>query len=652
MVTFSPLHRRHLHAGTWTLSVSTVTRPLLAALIVLIGAVASVGIATVAAPAAGAANWAPVHPGDFPDPSILYVGGVYYGFATQNFAAPSQTINIQVSTSANGVTWNQLNGLDALPTVGSWAKKGETWAPSVAQNSTDNDFVMYYTAREASTGDQCIGVATSQGPTGPYADSSAAPVVCDNGVDSSPATLDEGNWGGSIDPDVFTDSSGKNWLIWKSDGNHLNPPMSTIIWSVPLTHDLMPSGDGPTALLQDDEAWQSNIIEGPDMVETQTQTGSVTTNHYYLFYAGSDEGASTYAIGWASCSGPAGPCSDMSTTPLLATSPGMSGPGGPDVFQMQSSGNLVMAFAAWQGSTIGYLSCGIRPMYLADLSFQANGGSPPTPALSPNNPDAAAASSPVCPQPARPAPGYWQVGADGGIFSFGAAQFYGSTGSIRLNKPVVGMAATPDGNGYWLVASDGGVFAYGNAQFYGSTGSITLNKPIIGMIPTLDGRGYWLIASDGGVFAYGDAPFYGSAGGAELAYPITAAASGFLGGGYLMVDANGQVFTYGDAHFEGQPPYAPGGYSITGMAGTQSSNGYWLASANGNVADFGNAAPYGSMIGTTLNAPVVGMAANGEANGYWLQGADGGIFTFGNAQFYGSMGGRALNAPMVGIAAT
>ena len=67
---------------------------------------------------------------------------------------------------------------------------------------------------------------------------------------------------------------------------------------------------------------------------------------------------------------------------------------------------------------------------------------------------------------------------------FGGAQFYGSTGSMRLNKPVVGMAATPDGNGYWLVASDGGVFAYGDAGFYGSTGSITLNKPIIGMIPS------------------------------------------------------------------------------------------------------------------------------------------------------------------------
>ncbi len=54
------------------------------------------------------------------------------------------------------------------------------------------------------------------------------------------------------------------------------------------------------------------------------------------------------------------------------------------------------------------------------------------------------------------------------------------------------MASTPDGKGYWLVASDGGIFTFGDANFYGSTGAI-LNKPIVGMAPTPDGRatGWW-----------------------------------------------------------------------------------------------------------------------------------------------------------------
>jgi hypothetical protein len=41
----------------------------------------------------------------------------------------------------------------------------------------------------------------------------------------------------------------------------------------------------------------------------------------------------------------------------------------------------------------------------------------------------------------------------------GDATFYGSTGGLALNKPIVGMAATPDDKGYWEVASDGGIFA-------------------------------------------------------------------------------------------------------------------------------------------------------------------------------------------------
>jgi L,D-peptidoglycan transpeptidase YkuD (ErfK/YbiS/YcfS/YnhG family) len=103
------------------------------------------------------------------------------------------------------------------------------------------------------------------------------------------------------------------------------------------------------------------------------------------------------------------------------------------------------------------------------------------------------------------------VASDGGIFSFGDATFHGSTGSIRLNQPMVGMAATASGNGYWLVAADGGVFSFGDASFHGSTGSIRLNQPIDGMAPGPAAGGYWLVAADGGVFNFGSAAFDGSA---------------------------------------------------------------------------------------------------------------------------------------------
>ena len=77
--------------------------------------------------------------------------------------------------------------------------------------------------------------------------------------------------------------------------------------------------------------------------------------------------------------------------------------------------------------------------------------------------------------------GYWLVASDGGIFGFGDAGFFGSTGATALNRPIVAMAPTPSGRGYWLVASDGGIFGFGDAGFFGSTGDMRLSRPIVGM---------------------------------------------------------------------------------------------------------------------------------------------------------------------------
>ena len=106
------------------------------------------------------------------------------------------------------------------------------------------------------------------------------------------------------------------------------------------------------------------------------------------------------------------------------------------------------------------------------------------------------------------------------LYAFGDASFFGSTGSLALTKPIVGMASTPSGRGYWSVASDGGIFSFGDARFFGSTGAIRLNKPIVGMTSSPSGHGYWLVASDGGIFSFGDARFFGSTGAMHLNRPI------------------------------------------------------------------------------------------------------------------------------------
>ena len=251
-----------------------------------------------------------------------------------------------------------------------------------------------------------------------------------------------------------------------------------------------------------------------------------------------------------------------------------------------------------------------------------------------------------------PASAYDLVASDGGLFAFGGAGFFGSTGSLVLNQPVVGMATTPDGKGYWLVASDGGIFAFGDAGFYGSTGAIPLNRPIVGMAATPDGKGYWLVASDGGIFAFGDAGFYGSTGAIPLNRPIVGMAATPDGKGYWLVASDGGIFSFGDAGFYGSMGSIHLNKPIVGMAATPNGQGYWLVASDGGIFNVGDAGFYGSTGALVLNKPIVGMADTSDGGGYWLVASDGGVFSFGDAVFHGSTGSIALNRPIVGMATT
>ncbi|HEV7862987.1 MAG TPA: hypothetical protein VGR20_09810, partial [Acidimicrobiia bacterium] len=250
-----------------------------------------------------------------------------------------------------------------------------------------------------------------------------------------------------------------------------------------------------------------------------------------------------------------------------------------------------------------------------------------------------------------PVRGYWLVAADGGIFAYGSAGFAGSTGSIRLAKPIVAMAAAPTGRGYWLVATDGGVFAFGDATFAGSTGAIRLAQPIVGMAPTPTGKGYWLVATDGGVFGFGDAAFFGSTGAIKLAQPIVGMAATPTGKGYWLVARDGGIFAFGDAPFAGSTGAIKLAQPIVGMAATPAGGGYWLVGSDGGIFAFGDATFFGSTGAMKLNQPIVGLSPSPSGAGYWMVASDGGIFAFGDAAFFGSAGATKLAQPVVGMAA-
>jgi hypothetical protein len=248
-----------------------------------------------------------------------------------------------------------------------------------------------------------------------------------------------------------------------------------------------------------------------------------------------------------------------------------------------------------------------------------------------------------------PPPGYWMVAADGGIFAFGAARFFGSTGALRLNQPVVGMAVTPTRRGYWLVTADGGIFAFGDARFAGSLGSIRLNASVLGMAAHPGGQGYWIVAADGGIFSFGDARFFGSTGALRLNQPIVGMVPTPTGRGYWLVARDGGIFSFGDARFFGSTGALRLNQPIVGMAPTASGRGYWLVASDGGMFAFGDARFFGSTGDIRLNQPIVGMRPTPTGRGYWLVARDGGIFSFGDAGFMGSTGDIRLNQPIVGM---
>jgi hypothetical protein len=537
---------------------------------------------------------APVFDADAPDPDVILAGSTYYAYTTGGVLG-----NIPVLRSTDLQTWHPAG--DALPTMASWSETGRTWAPGVVFLA--GHFVMYYSTEVAATGGECISVAESTSPTGPFTDSSSGPLICQTSL------------GGSIDPQPFVDVNGTAYLYWKSNAGQSALP--SIIWAATLSPDGSSLATAPMAVLNQDQTWESTV-EAPDMVEA--------SGRYVLFYSGGTWNGAGYGVGYADCAGPFGPCAKPSSAPILHSDAARLGPGGQSLFQ-DAEGNWWMAYHAWDGpaSTYSYIDGDFRGMWIAPVTF--SGATPVVGA-------------------GEAAEGYHLFAQDGGVFAFGATRFAGSMGGVALAAPVVAGARDPGTGGYWEVGADGGVFAF-DATYKGSMGGRPLAAPVVGMAPTADGRGYWLVASDGGIFAFGDAVFSGSMGGRRLAAPVVGMAPTADGRGYWLVASDGGIFAFGDAVFSGSMGGRPLAAPVVGLATMPQGGGYWLVASDGGIFAFGDAQYFGSMGGHRITRPVVSVVAGPGAGGYWLVASDGGIFAFGDAAFLGSMGAARLVAPVV-----
>jgi hypothetical protein len=234
--------------------------------------------------------------------------------------------------------------------------------------------------------------------------------------------------------------------------------------------------------------------------------------------------------------------------------------------------------------------------------------------------------------------GYWVLGRDTGLYTFGDAPFHGGAGEIPA--PAVSMSPTRTGLGYWLLSANGRVSAYGDAVHHGSTEAMRLNAPAVRLEPTRSGKGYWIQAADGGIFSFGDAAFYGSTGSMKLNSPVISMSATPSGRGYWLLAGDGGVFTFGDGDFFGSTGSMRLNAPVVSMAPHPNGRGYWLQARDGGIFSFGEVGFHGSVPGDGIpSASTVQIRSTPTGDGYYVMAADGGIFTYGDARFHGARPG-------------
>ena len=310
-------------------------------------------LCTAAAPAEP--SFVPVFKANFPDAFVLLHGSQFIAYSTNN--GP----NVPMAISNDLVHWTFVGDSsgkkrDALPKLGSWAKEGFTWAPEVLQ--LGSRYLLYYTASDRKKNAQCIGVAVASDPLGPFVDSNAEPIVCQTDL------------GGSIDADAFKGADGKLFLYFKNDGNRVHA--RTSLWGQPLAPDGLSVTGQPVELVKDNQDWEEHVVEAPTMVRSPAG--------YELFFSGGffgwnpeEGGLSPYAMGYAGCSGPLGPCRPAAENPILHSfndrdAGCLSGPGHQSVFEVGT--RWFMSFHAWEASSGCRKVEDNRYLYIAPLFWK------------------------------------------------------------------------------------------------------------------------------------------------------------------------------------------------------------------------------------------------------------------------------------------
>jgi beta-xylosidase len=265
---------------------------------------------------------------------------------------------------------------DWVVSTGDW----HPWAPSVIQSTSPcpgatagTCYVMYYVGLSAAFNRNCIGVATSSTPGGPYTDRGPLPLSGQPIGASMPIGCGDDAGVGNIDPSPFVDPSGQTYLyvstsnVCASGSCKLKPTISVI----PLAPDLLEADGARTPLFSGDPGtWEATdapapTVEGPSM--------ELHNRIYYLFYSGGSY-THAYGMGYATASSPTGPFTKATSNPILASTASVFSVGGGDRLVTGPHDGLWMVYAARLSS-----SSAPRTLFLDPFSWQP--GAPDVPAI-------------------------------------------------------------------------------------------------------------------------------------------------------------------------------------------------------------------------------------------------------------------------------
>ncbi|MEJ7789031.1 MAG: family 43 glycosylhydrolase [Thermoleophilaceae bacterium] len=257
-----------------------------------------------------------------PDPMVLDVAGThsnYYAFSTGD--------RFPMLRSKDLVSWAPAGA--ALAVRPSWAvQEGEwnPWSPSVIEragpcpgSTGTRCFVLFFVSRHGtlSPATNCIGVATSPTPGGPYqdrgplkdtagsVDGSGRPIGCGDDVGYS-----------NIDPAPFVDADGKAYLYLSTTRRCLADgtcPGNRRIGVIPLGPGLLTATGPRQELFGATDPWEQASFGG--VVENPWLHRRGDSSYFLLFSGGAYNGP--YGMGYATSATPTGPFVKDPLNPFL-----------------------------------------------------------------------------------------------------------------------------------------------------------------------------------------------------------------------------------------------------------------------------------------------------------------------------------------------